>query len=174
MVADGIYHVTARGNDGVGIFGDDVDRVAYLELLAEAKRILTFGIFAYVLMSNHVHIVLQTPQPNIAEIMHRVHRTYAFRFNRRYKRTGHLFGGRYRSRLVFEDTDLLGVTRYVHRNPVRAGLTLNAGDYHWSSYREYVDPVGNDLVDPTPVLSIISNDASRSRVVYADLVAAGD
>lgn len=173
IVADGTYHVRARGNNGDGIFLDDADRLKYLDLLAEAKRLLTFQIFAYVLMTNHTHIVLRTPQPNIAEVMHRVHRAYAFYFNRRSKKTGHLFGGRYRSRPVLDDSDLLGVTRYVHRNPIRAGLTLTAEDYRWSSYRDYVNPVRDDLVDSSPVLALLSTDVPRSRVAYAGFVADG-
>lgn len=171
MIADGTYHVRARGNNGENIFRDDADRATYLELLTEAKDLLKFQIFAYVLMSNHVHIAVHTPQPNIGEVMHRIHRPYAFRFNRRYNRTGHVFGGPYRSRLIMDDTDLLGVTRYIHRNPVRAGLTLSAGDYRWSSYQDYVNPNGHIVTNPDLVLMLVGRDASKSRAAYAAFVA---
>ncbi|MGH2349826.1 MAG: transposase [bacterium] len=171
MIADGTYHVRARGNNGEDLFRDDADRIEYLELVTEAKDLLAFHIFAYVLMTNHIHIAVRTPQPNIGEIMHRIHRPYAFRFNRRYNRTGHVFGGPYRSRLILDDDDLLGVTRYIHRNPVRAGLTLTAGDYRWSSYQDYVSPMGPTLTDADPVLTLIGKDASKSRATYAAFVA---
>lgn len=167
LFAGGTYHVTARGNNGDAIFRDDHDRVTYLQLIAKAARMTAARIFAYVLMSNHVHLVVQTPAPNLDVLIHGVHRPYAVGFNRRYGRSGHLFGSRYRSIPILDDTHLLEATRYIHRNPVRAGLVQRPEDFFWSSYRSYISPQADgDLVDPGPVLDLLARDRERGRAAY--------
>jgi REP element-mobilizing transposase RayT len=171
LFAGGTYHVTARGNNGGGIFRDDHDRVNYLQLLANAARMTDARILAYVLMSNHVHLVVQTPAPNLDVLIHGAHRPYAVGFNRRYGRTGHLFGSRYRSIPILDDTHLLEATRYIHRNPVRAGLVQRPEDFLWSSYRTYIKPQADgDLVDPGRVLDLLARDRKRGRTAYEKFV----
>lgn len=169
--AGAVYHVVARGNNREDVFRDDVDRSLYLDLLARAKDSMGVRLLAYVLMSNHVHLVLQTLSPNIAGTIHRIHGRYAVRFNRRHGRSGHLFGSRYDSTPVQEDRHLLEVTRYVHLNPVRAGLVRHPLDYPWSSYREYVEPDARTrLVDPASVLEVLAHDLTKSRAAYREFV----
>jgi len=174
FVADGIYHVTARGNNGDEIFRDDFDRSLYLQLLATAARATAARILAYVLMINHVHLAVQTSAPNLYETMHRAHRPYAGRFNRRHGRTGHLFGDRYHSKPVIDDPYLLETTRYIHLNPVRAGVARHPADHPWSSYRCYVQAQdGNGFVCTGPVLQLLASDPVRAGAIYEEFVLAG-
>lgn len=174
FVADGIYHVTARGNNGDEIFRDDLDRSLYLQLLATAARATSAHILAYVLMVNHLHLAVQTTAPNLYETMHRAHRPYAARFNRRYGRTGHLFGDRYHSKPVIDDPYLLETTRYIHLNPVRAGVAKLPEDHPWSSYRCYVRAQdGDSFVCSSPVLQLLASDPVRAGAAYEEFVLAG-
>ncbi len=170
IVAGGIYHIFARGNNKADIFLDNIDRLRYLRLAIATMRALRVRLLAYVLMSNHVHLVLQIAEPNLAAVMHHMHQNYAIRFNRRHGHTGHTFNSRYNSKIIIEDIHLLETTRYVHLNPVRAGLVKVPEDYVWSSYGQYVRQEANRMVDPTPVLSILADDPARSRVAYVKFV----
>lgn len=165
--------MTARGNNGEDIFRDDLDRSLYLQLLVKAASVTIVRILAYVLMANHIHLVVQTTAPNLHETIHRVNRPYAVRFNRRYGRSGHLFGSRYHSALVLNDIYLLEVTRYIHLNPVRASAAKRPEEYLWSSYRNYMQPGSEDgLVDVRPVLELLACDRPRACAAYEKFVVA--
>lgn len=166
------YHITARGNNGEKIFTDDADRSAYLALLARALRTMAVRLFAYALMSNHVHLAVQTTQPNIPATVRWLHTCYAKHFNRRHGRINHLFGERFHSKVIHDDLYLLGITLYLHLNPVQAGLVSHPADYPWTSYRSYVIH-GPSLVDVRPVLEIFSQDLGRSRMAYARFIRDG-
>lgn len=133
---DAIWHLTARGNEQRDIFRDDVDRERFLVMLGQT--VLRFGwkVQAWVLMSNHYHLVVQTPQPNVSRGMHWLNGRYAQWFNRRHDRHGHLFQGRFHGALVEKEGYLLTVARYVVLNPVRALMVETAADWRWSSYRQ--------------------------------------
>ncbi|MBI2247551.1 MAG: transposase [Armatimonadetes bacterium] len=163
------YHITARGNNGERIFGDDADRYAYLVQLAKALRTMDVRLFAYALMSNHVHLALQTTQPNVSAMVRWLHTRHARQFNRRHGRINHLFGERFHSKVITDDLYLLEVTLYLHLNPVEAGLVAHPADYPWTSYRSYVTP-GPSFVDVRPVLEIFSQDLRRSRKAYARFI----
>lgn len=170
------YHITARGNNGSDIFTDDYDRYAYLALLARTVRSQVVRLFAYALMTTHVHLVLQTTAPNISQAIHSLHSPYANAFNRRHVRRGHLFEGRFRSKLVEDDAYLLEATRYTHLNPVRAGAVKNPGDYVWTSYRAYITPYSQArqiVTDIWPVLELFSADPEVSRAAYERFVLEG-
>jgi len=130
-----LYHVTSRGNGGCDIFNDDQDRLRFLSFLVEVHRRLGWIIYGWVLMSNHFHFVIETPEPNLSEGMQWLVGNYASSFNRRHKRSGHLFGQRFSDRLIEKATYLHEVIRYVVLNPVRAGMVDRPEAYHWSSYR---------------------------------------
>lgn len=172
IVATGAtYHITARGINGEAIFRDVYDRYDYLALLAKAKRKLRMRLIAYALMTNHVHLVVQTDGVSISSVVQMIHGEYAAAFNRKFGRTGHLFGGRFYSRLVEREEYLLELTRYVHLNPVRSGLGDRPEDYPWSSYRLYVSPeITQSLIDPAPVLRTLSSSPQRGRRAYARFV----
>lgn len=172
VMGDGLtYHVRSRGNNGEAIFAEDTDRYRYLAMLAEAKSSYRCLLFAYTLMTNHLHLVVQTTKPNISEFVWSVHGRYATEYNRKYGRLGHLFDGRYRSRVIDANEDLLQVTCYVHLNPVRAGLVRRPEDYPWGSFRLYANAGrGESLVDVAPVLGLLARDPVRAALAYVDFV----
>ena len=121
-----------RGNDRRPVFLDDADRYAYLMVLAEECERREWVPLARCLMTNHIHLLLETPAPNLSEGMQRLQSRYALRFNRRHGRSGHLFQGRYTSVRVTSDEQLLAVTRYIERNPVEAGLCRTPEEWSWT------------------------------------------
>ena len=129
-----LYHLTARGVDGVAIYRDHADRRQFLTLLDLVVQGTGWLVYAYCLMGNHYHLLLETPEPNVSEGMQYLNGVYGQRFNRRHDRTGHLLGGRFHSTLVEKQSHLLEATRYVVLNPVRANLCNHPGDWPWSSY----------------------------------------
>jgi putative transposase len=134
---DAIYHLMARGNGRQDIVTDDLDRDRLLEHLGRAAVRCSWRVYAFAIMSNHLHIVLKTPEPNLARGMQAFLSAYANGWSRRHRFCGHVFQGRYRTELVQDETYLWTVTRYVHLNPVRAGLVEQPGAWLWSSYPGY-------------------------------------
>lgn len=130
-----LNHVTSRGNARQNIFLDDEDRVAFLETLAEAVSRFGWICHAYCLMSNHYHLLIETPDPNLSRGMQFLNGVYTQRFNRHHKRFGHVLQGRYKAILVERESHLLELARYVVLNPVRAKVVHSARDWQWSSYR---------------------------------------
>ena len=133
-----LYHVTSRGVQRNTIFLDDRDRHTFLSLLARALDAGNAHAFAYCLMGNHFHVVLQTELPNLSALMHRVNSAYSQAFNRRHDRSGHVLEGRFKALHVDSERYLLEVCRYVDLNPVRADLTGSPEYWEWSSYRAHV------------------------------------
>src|SRR6266404_5311142 len=138
-----IYHVMNRGNRREDIFIDDEDRRKFLQTLEEACQKTGWQVHAYCLMSNHFHLVVETPQPNLVAGMKWLLGTYTSRFNRRHKDFGHLFSGRYKALIVDGSGSgyLKSVCDYVHLNPVRAkllGLENRLLEYPWSSFGYYL------------------------------------
>ena len=128
-ISGGLYHLTSRGNERRDIFRDTRDREHFLELLAELPERFGSLLYAYVLMVNHYHLVLETPEPNLSRVGQWLNVSYGVWFNRRHDRSGHLFQGRFSSKLIEEDAGLMEVVRYVHLNPVRVGrLGLSKAD----------------------------------------------
>jgi putative transposase len=134
-----IYHLMARGNGRQDIVCDDDDRRRLLEFLGRAVARCSWRIYAFVVLSNHFHLVLKTPQPNLARGMQALLSAYANAWARRHRFCGHVFQGRYRTELVEDETYLWTVTRYVHLNPVRAHLVEHPAGWPWSSYPGYAD-----------------------------------
>ena len=133
--AGALWHVTSRGNERRAIFRDERDRHLFLAVLADAVDLFAWRLHAYVLMGNHYHLLVETPEPNLSRGMHRINATYSQGFNRRHDRVGHLLQGRFKAILVERERHLLELVRYVVLNPVRAGLVKEAGDWLWSNYR---------------------------------------
>lgn len=130
-----LYHVTSRGNAREAIVADDVDRANWATVLAQAVERFNWRLHAYCLMDNHYHLLLETPQPNLARGMRHLNGVYTQTFNRRHHRVGHLFQGRYQAILVEKDAHLLELSRYVVLNPVRAKMVAHPRRWAWSSYR---------------------------------------
>ena len=132
----GIYHVMIRGIDKRDIFLDEEDRTKFIECLLKAKGKGKFKIYGYCLMDNHIHMLIKEDE-EIGKSMKRITVGYVGWHNRKYERTGHLFQNRYMSEPVEKEGYLLIVLRYIHQNPVKAGIVNKVEDYKWSSYKEY-------------------------------------
>ena len=133
-LAGGLYHVTSRGDDREDIYLDDTDREGWLGVFAQVCARFNWVCHAWCQMSNHYHLVIETPEANLAEGMRQLNGVYTQRFNRRHGRVGHVFQGRYKAILVERDAYLLELARYVVLNPVRAGMVVGPQDWPWSSY----------------------------------------
>jgi putative transposase len=129
-----VWHVTARGNERRDIYVDDDDRREWLSLVEHVVGLAAWRVHAWVQMTNHYHLLLETPQPTLSRGMRQLNGVYGQRFNRRHGRVGHLFQGRFHAVLVQKESHLLELTRYVVLNPVRAGLVDDPADWPWSSY----------------------------------------
>jgi len=134
LVEDGIYHAYARGNAKQTIFLDDADYLIYLRMLGKVTNRMSWRCLAYCLMPNHLHLLLETPEANLSQGMHRLQSRYAREFNDRHKRVGHVFQGRYGASRVTTDGQLWMAATYLARNPVAAGLTVRPEEWRWSSY----------------------------------------
>ena len=133
-----IYHIINRGNAGENLFKGIKDRKRFLKYLEKAVDRFSLVIHTYCLMTNHYHFLAETPQPNLSKTIQWINVSYAAYFNRKYRRKGHLFQGRFKSILVDADEYLKQLTRYIHLNPVRAKLVEHPADYPWSSYPVYI------------------------------------
>jgi len=168
-----IYHVTIRGNDRRNIFRDDRDRQRFCDRLADCVEAHEVRLYMFCLMTNHVHLMLETPAGNLSEFMHRLQTAYSVYFNRRHQRSGHLFQGRYGARVVRGETYILRLSRYVHLNPVftRAAKKLPLREridmlrrYRWSSYRGYIGRAAPlEFVDYAPMLAMTKAPTKAKR-----------
>jgi REP-associated tyrosine transposase len=130
-----VYHVTSRGNDRKAIYTNDEDRAAFLDILADTCRRFNWLCHAYCLMNNHYHLVIETPDGNLSKGMRQLNGVYTQVYNRRHRRVGHIFQGRYKAILVEKESHLLEACRYVALNPVRAKAVTHPEQWLWSSYR---------------------------------------
>jgi len=130
-----LYHLTSRGNERKPIFKDNLDRELFLSTLAQVTQRFHWLCHAYCLMGNHYHLVIETPDGNLSKGMRQLNGIYTQAFNRRHRRVGHLFQGRFKGILVQKDSHFLEVCRYVVLNPVRAKIVKHPGQWAWSSYR---------------------------------------
>jgi REP element-mobilizing transposase RayT len=133
-----VYHVILRGNAGQDIFFDDKDRRYFYRLLGEAQEKFGHRIHAFCLMPNHIHLASQMADVSLSRVMQNLSQRYTGWINFRQSRRGHVFQGRYKALLIDADSYLLELIRYLHLNPVRAGITESVEDYPWSSYRAYL------------------------------------
>ena len=131
---DAVYHVTSRGDRREAIAKDNMDRRAFLAILGQALERFNAKVFAYCLMGNHYHLVIQTCEANLSRLMRQINGVYTQTFNRRHVLSGHLFQGRFKAIIVDSESYLLEVCRYVDLNPVRANMCKRPDAYPWSSY----------------------------------------
>ena len=169
-----VWHITSRGNERKDIFRDDTDRERFLSILSGTIELFGWRLHAFVLMGNHYHLLLETPEPTLSRGMRQLNGVYTQAFNRRHHRVGHLFQGRFKAVLVQKETHLLELARYVVLNPVRARLARTAANWKWTSYR-----MTAGLEQPRPWLSIewtlqqFGDDVRRARRRYRDFVSQG-
>ncbi len=183
VFAGAIYHITFRGNERRAIFRDDQDRERFLISLAERVPGYQIRLYLYVLMPNHVHLLIETPLPNVSLFLGSLLTSYATYFNRRHRRAGHLTQNRYHSVLVEGDTYLLRLSRYVHLNPVwvkhlqpapLAARLQQLRAYRWSSYRGYAGLAKPEQhVEYGPILTLTPGRAEDMHARYRGYVEAG-
>jgi REP-associated tyrosine transposase len=166
------YHVIVRGNQRQNTFIDDEDRRVFLARVRRYKEKEGFILYAYVLMPNHVHFLVETADVPLSKIMQRINLTYTQYFNRKYNQVGHIFQGRYKSLLCDRDEYFLALIRYIHLNPVRAKLVNSPRDYKWSSHNIYLSG-RKDFVDTEKVLRVFSKNMANARRRYAHFVQDG-
>lgn len=138
----------ARGVDGRDIFVDDNDRLIFLRALTEVHSKLPFTLFAYCLMGNHFHFAIRAKDASLSRIMHRLLTKYSLTFNSKHGRSGHLFQARYKAVLCLDEMYLASLVRYIHLNPVRAGMTNRAEEWPWSSVNPRPWIIGTDILPP--------------------------
>jgi REP element-mobilizing transposase RayT len=169
-----LYHVTSRGDRREAIFEDDDDRLAFLQTLGQVVEQFNWLCYAWCLMDNHYHLLIQTPDGNLSKGMRQLNGVFTQMSNRRHGRVGHLFQGRFKAILVDSDAYLLELARYVVLNPVRAGMVKKAADWRWSSYRASMG-----LAPAEPLLAVdglLAQFAARRSVAqtrYAQFVSEG-
>jgi len=163
-------HVVQRGNNREPIFLDDSDYESYLEWLAMGATKYDCKVYAYVLMTNHVHLLVSSSQKEgISRLMQYIGRFYVPYFNHTYGRSGTLWEGRFKSSLVQEESYLLSCMRYIELNPVRASMIDNAKDYHWSSYMHNAYGKKNSLITHHQVYESLGKDDKERRKSYRNL-----
>jgi len=158
----------ARGNNGQKIFLKGNDYEAFLETLDSVRRRYRFYLYAYVLMSNHFRLLSEVIEAPTARIMQSLLTGYARRFNAINRHKGHLFQGRYKAIVCDRDSYLSALVRYIHLNPVRAGLVKRPGEWQWSGHGEYLGQTQRKLVDPGPVMAEL-----RSKARYEAFIREG-
>lgn len=172
---DAWYHVMNRGRHGEAIYIDEQDYSAFIELLQETCAMWKIRIAAYCLMTNHYHLLIQTPKANLDRCMRHINGIYTQRFNREHHLDGQLFRGRYKSVLIDADNYLLEVVRYIHKNPVRAGIVKNPREYRWSSHRAYLSESDSwKWLSRDFVLGMIDRKKSNQRNTYLDFIKQGE
>jgi len=169
-----LYHITSRGNNKQNIFIDDSDRISFLEILSKVIEEREWLCYAFCLMGNHYHLLIETPKANLSRGMQQLDSVYARRFNKRHERVGHLFQARFHAALIEKEVYLLEVLRYTVLNPVRAGLCKDPAFYKWSSY---LDVLGKrkplHFLNIAFVISLFSNPGKDPVDEYREFILSG-
>ncbi len=153
----GVYHVMLRGVNQQQIFEVDEDREKFIQVLKDCKAISEFEIYAYCLMGNHIHLLLREISEPIEQVMKRIATRYVYWYNIKYQRVGHLFQDRFKSEPVDNDAYLLTVLRYIHQNPIKAGICKKLEAYKYSSFNEYL--ASAQLIDCDFIFDIIDKES---------------
>ncbi len=167
------YHITSRGNERKDIFKDTEDKARFLSYLESSNQRYSAVIHVYCLMDNHYHLLLETPSGNLSQIMHHINGAYTTYFNKRHQRYGHLFQGRYKAIIIEADEYAGELSRYIHLNPVRAGIVEKPEEYKWSSYQYYTGREKRpDWLRVDFILRYFSNKTSIAKRRYNEYVKA--
>jgi len=169
----GIYHIVLRGINRQTVFEEEEDTTKFLQTLADYKEKSGYKIYAYCLMGNHIHLLLKEEKEELGVIMRRIGASYVYWYNWKYKRCGHLFQDRYKSEAVEDERYFLTVVRYIHQNPLKAGIVKDVGAYKWSSFWEFASTTGDSYIGwqkhqlqkPSPVIDI-----EKNKIIDIDFV----
>jgi len=168
---DAWYHLMNRGRRREKVYINKDDYVSFIELLRDASEVFNLRIAGYCLIPNHYHLLIQTPDGNLSRCMRHINGVYTQRFNRRHGHDGPLFRGRYRSILIDQDSYLLELIRYIHRNPFEAGFEKAFGQYPWSSHKGYLSNENKwDWLHKEFILSMFSEDRVARIELYREFV----
>ena len=164
-------HVIARGNRRSDIFKDENDYKIYLNCLNEAMEYYKnkYKIIAYALMTNHIHIIIETSDKDVSDLIKRAHGIYALKFNKKYSYIGHLFQDRYKGIVIKNDSHLMVVSRYVHLNPVKANIVEKPEQYKWSSFSTYIGKANQKIVSTETILNYFKSNERYKRFVEISL-----
>jgi REP element-mobilizing transposase RayT len=166
-----VYHVTSRGNARSDIYLSDKDREGFLDVLGYVVERFGWVCHAYCLMTNHYHLMIETPQANLSRGMSLLNGMYTQRFNREHKRVGHVLQGRFKSIIVDKDAYLLELSRYIVRNPVAADMVDDAGDWFWSSYQATAGEIAKpNFLQVDWLLSQFGSVKTEAKAAYIDFI----
>lgn len=162
-----LYHVITRGNQKQKIFKESHDYRKFLDIISAYKQRYHFRIYAYVLMTNHVHLLIETQEVPLSKILQGINQSYTMYYNHKYKTVGHLFQGRYKAILCDRDRYLLTLLKYIHYNPLRAQIAETLDNYPWSSYKAYLTEENrSDIIDTEQVLALFSENKVIAQKQY--------
>ena len=161
-----LYHVIVRGNQRQKTFTSESDYRAYIERLGWYRKKYGYAIHAYCLMSNHVHLLVESSEQPLAKFMQGLQQSYSQYFNRKHHKSGHLFEGRYKAIICQKDEYLLELIRYIHLNPVRAGMVQVPERYRHSGHHAYLQGKATEIIDPAKVLSMLGGKGAYRRFVH--------
>lgn len=167
------YHVTSRGNERKRIFFTPRDYEKFKEYVAEAERKYQFILHCYVLMTNHYHMLIETPHKNLHKIMQYLNSSYSTYVNTKRQRCGHLFQGRYKAIIIDKNSYFVELSRYMHLNPVRAKMVEKPEDYAYSSYSEFIKGGNDPILSKAFLLRTFTEEATRAREMYRSFVEDG-
>lgn len=162
----GYYHIISRGNEKKSVFDTEEDKKQYLHVLKKKVDGLAFNLYAYCIMNNHVHILLEERDETLEQIFRSVNTSYAMYYNKANDRVGHVFQDRFISERVEAETYLLNVVRYIHNNPVKAGIVKAPEFYKWSSYKGYCEYSRKSLICRENILGIFSSDMDKAVEIF--------
>lgn len=157
----GIYHVVLRGSNKQLIFEEEEDSKRFLEIIFKYQDANSYSIYAYCLMDNHIHLLLKEEVEELGIAMRRVGASFVYWYNNKYDRYGHLFQDRYSSEPIKNDRQLLATMRYIHNNPVKAGIVQSAEQYKWSSYQEYISD--SNRIRSNIILGLIGGTSEKTK-----------
>ena len=160
------YHVVSRGNQRQNIFHDKSDHLAYLNRLEHYRKKYRVTVYAFILMSNHVHLLVETKDAPLTKFMQGLQFTYTQYYNRKYSKVGHLFQGRYKAILCDRDAYLLELVRYLHLNPARMKRSVDPWKYQWSSHRAYMGDVSPVEIETPSILGQFGRREGQARRSY--------
>jgi putative transposase len=170
LLAPGVlYHVIVRGNHGQKTFLNPSDYHAYLERLGRYRKRLGVTVYAYCLMPNHVHLLVETGSQPLSRFMQGLQQSYTQYFNRKHRKVGHLFQGRYKAIVCDKDEYLLSLVRYIHLNPIRANMVQKLDEYPYSGHRNYAESRVSEVLEPGRVLDMLGGRTGYRRFVLEGL-----
>ena len=159
-----LYHVIVRGNNRSSIFEKKENKATYLNIIKRYKKKYSFKLYAYCIMDNHAHLLIEVDKVPLSKIMQGIQQVYTQNYNKDYERTGHVFEQRYKAIICDKDSYLLNLIRYIHMNPVQAGMAKGL-KYKWSSHNKYLKEK-SDLIEYQFPLSLFSNNKNQRRKLY--------